>query len=93
MQIYEIDKNDFLPLELEAEKVVSFGEITGEKFMDAEWLCMEISVFGGDDSNICLWWSENSNSEPKFYMVHRIIPNCLSVIIQINEEEKYEERI
>ena len=27
MQIYEIDKNDFLPLELEAEKVVSFGLI------------------------------------------------------------------
>lgn len=53
---------------------------TLEKFFDAEWLCMEISVFGGDDSNICLWWSENSSSERQFYMVHRIIPNCLSTI-------------
>ena len=80
MQIYEIEKEDFLPINQEVEKTFSIGLLTGEKFVDAQWLCMEISVSGGDDSNICLWWSENSSSEPQFYMLHRIIPNCLATI-------------
>lgn len=87
MQIYEIGKEDFFPLEWDAEKAVSFGLLPGKKFMNAQWLCMEISISGGDDSNICLWWSENSSSEPQFNMEHTIIPNCSATIaFQISEK-------
>lgn len=87
MQIYEIDKTDFLPIVLEAKNEVSIGLLTGKTFMDAEWLCMEISVLGDDDSNIRLDWAENSSSEPQLYMGHTIIPNCLATIaFQISEK-------
>ena len=72
---------------MDAEKAVSFGLLPGERFMNAQWLCMEILVLGGDDSNICLWWSENSSSEPQFNMEHTIIPNCSATIaFQISEK-------
>lgn len=80
MKIYEIDKSDFSPIVLEGENDASFGLNTCDKFLNAEWLCMEIFVSGGDDSNIRLEWAENSSSEPQFYMEHTIIPNCFATI-------------
>ena len=87
MQIYEIDKEDFLPIDIEIENTFSIGLLTGKEFMDAEWLCMEISISGGDDTNIWLEWAENSDSESQFYMQHTIIPNCFATIaFQISEK-------
>ena len=81
MQIYDTDKYDFCPIELETDDTVAIGLLMGKNFMRAQWICMEITVYSGsDDSGISLKWFEDSDAEPSFYMWHSMIPNCHATI-------------
>lgn len=80
MTIHELGKEVFLPINVAVKDEFSISFNVGEDFFDSQWLCMELSVLGGDDSEIHLEWSESSEAKPQLYMSHKMIPNCKATV-------------